>query len=330
MDNAMYIILGLVVFVVIFFIVKPNKDDVTYDPSDIGESTEDSDTASDASLDLKGSLVHPTFAMIWGNSETSASAYGSKNRLDGVAADTNHIHALLKSYGSIKNTLGQNLTVPSADVFDMAAATSRAYTDAIKRLASLGKSIKGTKVLIIYESGHGGQVRNAGDNDNDKLAETRVFYDKMVNDDNTRTFIANTLGSDWKVLNVVDRCHSGGMSRIITNSHEFNPSVVAKGIGLQPTKLLTAVPSVSNENPALIKFQTAASEGTSAMDYGAVIGGLFTSKWIEGIKKSGGNISYSDANKYAAQKCGATQKPELAASLNQNHSAWSDSTKIFN
>lgn len=304
---------------------------ITDDEDQPGESDNTDDNPSEESndeLDFKFTAVTklPTFALIMGNSETDPSSYGSINRLEGVATDIKNIHTLLKNYGNIKNTHGNVLSDLSVDTFDYAAATSKAYIDAIKRVATLGKNIPGTKLLIIYESGHGAQVATSTDNDIDKQTETRVFFDKMIKDDETRVFIAKTLGKDWRVINILDRCHSGGMAKSILHSKG-----VVKSLGLLDKKLLKSFPKITKTtNEALIKFQSAASEDSYAMDYGVSVGGLFTSNWIESIVNSKGNITYLGANRYAATKCGVTQKPELQPGFNQNHSTWKDSTLIFN
>lgn len=335
--SVFFIILGYV----IYSILKPSSSEVTYETdSDVDVDSEDENTldngkeegqeevlSSDESL-FKAIASLPTFALIFGNSETDPKVYGDKNRLNGVAADLKRVHSLLKSYKGIKNTYGKDLTTSSVDTFDLAKATSSAYVSAIQRVAELGKNISGDKLFIIYESGHGSQTFDKNDNDEDKMAETRVFYDGVVKDDQTRLFILKTLGKGWKVLNVVDRCHSGGLAKESFGSAE----VKVKSIGITDKSLLADIPhgDTDVETGTLMKIQSAAKEGTYALDYGASMGGLFTYYWVEGIVAKSGDVTYEDANNYVVQKCVNKQVPELQDVLNTSPKKWTNKKKILN
>lgn len=302
------------------------EEEIVLDPIEAGENeveVSETELTEEEEYLFKGTTLYPTFALIFGNSTTNPATYGSDNKLNGVATDLKRIHALLKGYGNIRNSHNELLTNASKDTFNNSKATSLEYQMAIKRIATFGKAIKGKKVLFLYESGHGGQVLDRQDNDVDKLAETRCFYDKVVKDDETRDFLTKTLGGDWVIINVVDRCHSGGLARFTAPIPDGS---TIKSIGVVDKSLLRRLkkPKEETESVALLKIQSAAKEGTYAMDYGASVGGLFTSKWIEGITAKKGKISYLDANKYAEKKCGTTQVPELAEALNQDHTEWSD------
>jgi hypothetical protein len=335
------ILLIPIVFILFVLLTKKDENEVTYttdvvDSEDAPDNQDEeeqnpteeaiaevanAETEEYGDILFKASTKYPTFALIFGNSTTNVATYGSENKLNGVATDLKRIHALLKGYGNIKNSNNITLTTVAADTFDNSKATSLEYQAAIKRIAVYGKKITGMKVLFLYESGHGGQVFNQNDNDADKLAETRCFYDKAVKDDDTRDFITKTLGGDWVVINVVDRCHSGGLSRIVS---EDGLQGTVKSLGVVDNALLYKFKTNPKATEALLKIQSAASEGTYAMDYGKAYGGLFTWKWVLGITAKKGQVSYDDANKYAANLCGTTQVPELQSALNQDHTNWSD------
>lgn len=347
-----YSLLSMLLIFIFYTMLKKDTSDITYINTSNGEENQtENETENEEVLDIsdegeteveeafedlentdyfyKGALKYPTWAIIFGNSTTNPATYGSDNRLNGVATDLKRIHALLKGYGGIKNSKNELLSIPSKDTFDNNKATSLEYQASINRIAQYGKEVEGTKLLFIYESGHGGQVFDSKDNDNDKLAETRCFYDKVVKDDDTRNFITKTLGSDWIVVNVVDRCHSGGLAKIFNNGS--NPLAVVKSVGVVDKSLLHNLRvKKSNNTEALMKIQSAAAEGTYAMDYGATKGGLFTWKWVTGIIAKKGNISYKDANNYAKKQCGETQVPELQEALNQDHTTWSNKNIFLN
>lgn len=335
------IVSAIIIGYIIYSILKPSSGDVTYETdSDVDVDSEDENTLDDGKEEGQEEVLNsdeplfkaiasiPTFALIFGNSETDPRVYGDKNRLNGVAADLKRVHSLLKSYQGVKNTYGKDLTTSNVDTFDLAKATSSAYVSAIQRVAELGKNIKGDKLFIIYESGHGSQTFDKNDNDEDRMSETRVFYDGVVKDDQTREFILKTLGKGWKVLNVVDRCHSGGLAKEGFGSTD----VKVKTIGVTDKSLLADIPQNDTdvETGALMKIQSAAKEGTYALDYGASMGGLFTYYWVEAIVAKSGNITYEDANNYAVQKCVKKQVPELQDVLNTSPKKWTNKKKILN
>ena len=325
--STIILIIGFIIIAyTLYNILKPSQSNYTYDTNTNTNGKEEGQKEDVLIDSFKAQVTLPTFALIFGNSETNPNVYGSKNRLNGVATDLKRVHSLLKSFSGIKNSYGKELTTAQADTFDYDKATSSAYADAIKRIADLGKSILGDKILFIYESGHGGQVFDATDNDKDKLAETRVFYDAMIKDDVTREYILKTLGKGWKVINVVDRCHSGGLAK---EAFGFGEAQV-KSIGIADKSLMINLPinNISNEFDALMKIQSAAKEGTYALDYGASMGGLMTYYWAESIVNNNGNISYEDINKYVLSKISDKQISELQDALGTNAKKWSNK-KIF-
>lgn len=317
-------------FFLLYKLVTKDKNDVNYPTNDVSsnqydEKPEDTSASTeDLSTDaLKGKvLTYPTFALIFGNNITDPMAYGSTNSLSGVAPDIKRVHSFLKSYGSIKNHKGVLLNDFNSDVFTGEKATSVAFLKAIKDLATLGKTISGKKYLIIYESGHGSQVSMPNDNDADKKAETRVFFDKMLIDDDTRAYIQQTLGGDFYVLNIVDRCESGGLAKVIKDGNVKSLGTI-KAIECWDARLVSDIQVASNPRSlALVKIQSAAREGTYAYDNGPVNGGAFTRAYINGLIANKGNISYEKANKIAADACGSSQVPEVQDVWGQNENVW--------
>lgn len=270
-------------------------------------------------------LKYPTWALIVGNSSTNPNTYGSENKLAGVGADLKRVHSFLCRYGAIKNSKGNVLGSFFSDTMNNALSTSTAYLEAINKIAEQGKKVSGKKMLVIYESGHGSQVPSPSDNDPDKMAETRVFYDKMLLDDETREYIVRTLGSDWQVLNIVDRCHSGGLARGIGKMGTVK-SISASDAGVEKA----VVPNTVDRGVALLKIQSAAKEGTYAYDNGAVDGGMFTRAYFGRLNELNGDISYGALNEYAARMCGKKQVPEIQDALGQDQSSWNIMSKFLN
>jgi hypothetical protein len=290
----------------------------------------DKEPISDNSIELEKAvpikLKYPTWALIVGNSSTNPNTYGSENKLAGVSADLKRVHKYLCRYGSIKNSRGETLGSFFADTMNNALSTSTAYLEAIKKIADQGKKVSGKKMLIIYESGHGSQVKALNDDDQDKMAETRVFYDRMLVDDETRTYIMKTLGSDWQVLNIVDRCHSGGLARGI--SAKMGSIKMTDGSQAGINKAI--VPITVDNGLAILKVQSAAKEGTYAYDNGEIDGGMFTRFYFDKLNELNGNIDYNSLNKYAQKQCGKKQVPELQDASGSDIFIWDNTLKFLN
>ena len=273
-------------------------------------------------------LKYPTYLLNFGNSIISKTAYGSDGKLEGVETDLKRTHQVFKAFGTVKNSFGSLLSTYEKDTFNNKDATTKAFQDAVVRIQALGRAIKGVKLLVIYQSGHGTQIFNGKDNDKDKYSEGRCLYDKVLIDDDTRLFITRTLGSDWRVIMIDDRCFSGGYSKAIRGS-KGTPKTFPT-IHNETMKAILPIP-FATKGEALIKYMAACSEKETALDYGAAYGGLYSYVLFDAYAKAQGKISYADATTAARQGCGQEQTPNLSYATGQVHSKlWSDTNTLLN
>jgi metacaspase-1 len=89
------------------------------------------------------------------------------------------------------------------------AATAEALTSALKDAASTLES--GDIVLVSY-SGHGGQVPDANGDEQDRMDETWVLYDRQLVDDELYSLLG-TMKPGVRVAIFSDSCHSGTVAR---------------------------------------------------------------------------------------------------------------------
>jgi hypothetical protein len=89
------------------------------------------------------------------------------------------------------------------------AATAEALTSALEDAASTLES--GDIVLVSY-SGHGGQVPDANGDEQDRMDETWVLYDRQLVDDELYSLLG-TMKPGVRVAIFSDSCHSGTVAR---------------------------------------------------------------------------------------------------------------------
>jgi hypothetical protein len=90
-------------------------------------------------------------------------------------------------------------------------ATTAAVTKAIKKAA---KTLKKGDIFFLTYSGHGGQVRDTnGDEDDDRMDETWVLFDRQLVDDELYA-LWSRFKAGVRILVFSDSCHSGSVVRV--------------------------------------------------------------------------------------------------------------------
>lgn len=89
------------------------------------------------------------------------------------------------------------------------AATARAVTSALEAAAG---ELDGGDMLVLTYSGHGGQVPDANGDEQDRMDETWVLYDRQLVDDELYALLGK-LKPGVRVAIFSDSCHSGTVAR---------------------------------------------------------------------------------------------------------------------
>ena len=126
--------------------------------------------------------------------------------------DAKDMAATAKKLGFAANTvlLTQQATV---------AAVSQAIQHAAKQLS------KGDIFFLSY-SGHGGQVPDTNQDEDDRKDETWVLYDRQLVDDELHK-LYSTFKSGVRILVLSDSCHSGTVTRAIPPWESGEPAIRA-------------------------------------------------------------------------------------------------------
>jgi metacaspase-1 len=90
-------------------------------------------------------------------------------------------------------------------------ATAAAVTSAIK---DAGSKLGTGDILCLYYSGHGGQVPDANSDEDERLDETWVLYDRQLVDDELYT-LWSAFTPGVRVLVMSDSCHSGTLLKLM-------------------------------------------------------------------------------------------------------------------
>lgn len=127
---------------------------------------------------------------------------GWDGELTACEADAKDMHALAKKQG-----FAENSSLLTADATSDAVA--RALADAAKQL------VKGDLLFLTY-SGHGGQVTdsNHDEEDNDRMDETWVLFDRQLVDDELYDLWGG-FEPGVRILVLSDSCHSGTVIRAV-------------------------------------------------------------------------------------------------------------------
>lgn len=126
--------------------------------------------------------------------------------------DAKDLIALAKKQGFVESSM---LLTQQAT----AAAVTEGILNAAKKLA------KGDLFLLTY-SGHGGQVPDTNGDEDDRMDETWVLYDRQLVDDELHQLYAK-FKSGVRILVLSDSCHSGTVTRATPPWEAAQPAVRA-------------------------------------------------------------------------------------------------------
>jgi hypothetical protein len=93
-------------------------------------------------------------------------------------------------------------------------ATSKAVTSAIE---DAGGKLEGGDILLLSYSGHGGQVPDANSDEDDRMDETWVLFDRQVVDDELYALWAK-FKPGVRIAIFSDSCHSGTVGREVVDA----------------------------------------------------------------------------------------------------------------
>jgi len=105
------------------------------------------------------------------------------------------------------------------------AATSDAVLDA---LASASRTLCAGDTLFVTYSGHGGQVMDLHDEEEDDLDETWCLYDRELIDDELRA-VWGTFQPGVRILVLSDSCHSGSVIKVQQREREMFERAMTTG-----------------------------------------------------------------------------------------------------
>jgi len=125
---------------------------------------------------------------------------GWDGQLAACEADAKDMEALAKAQG-----------FKSRSLLLTKAATAAAVTAAI---LSAAKTLKSGDLFFLTYSGHGGQVRDTNSDEQDRMDETWVCYDRQLVDDELYDLWAK-FKAGVRILVLSDSCHSGTVLREI-------------------------------------------------------------------------------------------------------------------
>jgi len=174
---------------------------------------------------------------------------GWDGALNACVADAKDMRALAKKRGFAGNMLLLN-----------EQATAAAVTTALQ---SAAKQLSKGDILFLTYSGHGGQVRdtNGDENDNDRMDETWVLFDREFVDDELYDLWAK-FRNGVRILVLSDSCHSGTVVRNIPpfNGNGPKPRAMPRSIGEQVEKAHAALyRSIQNNHRGTEKTKIGAS-----------------------------------------------------------------------
>jgi hypothetical protein len=117
-------------------------------------------------------------------------------------------------------------------------ATAKNVKDAIESAAS--KLVKGDILFVSY-SGHGGQVEDMNDEEDDHIDETWVLYDRQLIDDELYG-LWSKFAEGVRILQLSDSCHSGTVSKDVPSFLEVLPESIRHGYMAAPKPRIKEIP----------------------------------------------------------------------------------------
>src|SRR4051795_7696417 len=105
--------------------------------------------------------------------------------------------------------------------------TKDATADAVRKaIADAGSELEAEDILFVTYSGHGGQVPDSNSDEDDRMDETWVLYDRQLVDDELYTLWAD-FKPGTRILVLSDSCHSGSVVRVLPDF--IQPQALARG-----------------------------------------------------------------------------------------------------
>lgn len=133
------------------------------------------------------------YSLCIGVNEVDTNVYGSLAKLKGPENDAQSVRDLLLSQGF------------ASDILLTKSATSR---NVLSWLTSMASVVAAGDSVVLFYSGHGGQVPDLGADENDRLDETLCLYDRMLVDDEIYAAFSR-FNPQCNIVMLSDSCHSG-------------------------------------------------------------------------------------------------------------------------
>lgn len=149
------------------------------------------------------------YSLLVGLDKVNPLAYDGKwdGALPCCEKDAEDVHSLVKSLGFNKNIL-----------LKTKKATRTAVLNGFK---SASKELKNGDLFVVYYSGHGGQVPDVNQDEDDSFDETWCLYDGELIDDEMYYAFSN-FREGVRIFMLSDSCHSGTVSKVaMMNSGNF-------------------------------------------------------------------------------------------------------------
>jgi metacaspase-1 len=122
------------------------------------------------------------------------------------------------------------------------AATSETVINAIEEAAA---TLKSGDILMLTYSGHGGQLPDVDDEEDDHLDETWVLYDRQLVDDEL-FHLFGRFEAGVRIIMLSDSCHSGTVARALPDF--LKPSVLEARFGsADPDEIVKRVRAMPKE-----------------------------------------------------------------------------------
>ena len=171
-------------------------------------------------------------------------------------------------------------------------------------ISQAASSLRSNDLLIIFMSGHGGQVADDNGDEEDGLDETICLGDGQVRDDKVLELI-QTFPSGLRVVLINDQCHSEGNFRSFTRALQRTVSVGYWGRkqGKPLIKISRKDAKTAKNDIRLIQF---AGCREASYSYGAEDGGTWTQALLATLSS---DLSWQGWFKSAQKKMPSNQVP---------------------
>lgn len=222
------------------------------------------------------------FVLLVGMNTLDHSRYGSKYSdapLSGAYSDIGNMKYMLRKSG---------YTTSQISVLWNGEATRKRILDSLSSIATRAAKNKMNNLIIFYFTGHGDQIEDKNNDEEDGQDEVLVCYDQeLIDDDINKIWV--TISPNIRILMIVDACHAGTTYKMLDHKVNF----------LEKAKNLKYRTEMSFNNSILMQEENAAAYSekdepyqmiylSASRDPTTALGGLssaFTSK-LRGIFNS--------------------------------------------